>query len=122
MDRRGNFFRTVRGHYGNFIQMRHKNANSDVATAVRTSVVLVMAWAIVLLTGAYAGLAAITARSWVFLILSGAATGASWICYFKALSLGEVSKSPPSINRAPCSLCCLPSYSFPTSAVFGGSN
>ncbi len=69
-----------------------KNANSDVATAVRTSVVLVMAWAIVLLTGAYAGLAAITARSWVFLILSGAATGASWICYFKALSLGEVSK------------------------------
>ncbi len=69
-----------------------KNANSDVATAVRTSVVLVMAWAIVLLTGAYAELAAITARSWVFLILSGAATGASWICYFKALSLGEVSK------------------------------
>ena len=69
-----------------------KNTNPDVATAVRTSVVLVMAWAIVFLTGAQAGLPDIGAGSWVFLILSGLATGASWICYFKALSLGEVSK------------------------------
>lgn len=69
-----------------------KNANSDVATAVRTSVVLVLAWGIVFLTGAYRGIASVSARSWVFLILSGLATGASWICYFKALSLGEVSK------------------------------
>ena len=69
-----------------------KNTNSDVATAVRTSVVLVMAWLIVFITGAYAGVAAIGARSWIFLILSGLATGASWVCYFKALSLGEVSK------------------------------
>lgn len=69
-----------------------KNANSDVATAVRTSVVLVMAWGIALLTGACAQLPAVSARSWIFLILSGLATGASWICYFKALSLGEVSK------------------------------
>ncbi len=69
-----------------------KNCNSDVATAVRTSVVLVFAWIIVLITGAYAGIAEISAKSLVFLVLSGIATGASWVCYFKALSLGEVSK------------------------------
>ena len=92
MDRRGNFSALFAGITAILSKCGIKNANSDVATAVRTSVVLVMAWAIVLLTGAYAELAAITARSWVFLILSGAATGASWICYFKALSLGEVSK------------------------------
>ena len=69
-----------------------KSANSDVATAVRTSVVLVMAWGIALLTGACAQLPDVSARLWIFLILSGLATGASWVCYFKALSLGEVSK------------------------------
>lgn len=69
-----------------------KNTNSDVATAVRTSVVLIMAWLIVFITGAYTGITSISVRPWVFLILSGLATGASWICYFKALSLGEVSK------------------------------
>ncbi len=69
-----------------------KHANSDVATAVRTSVVLVLAWAIVFITGAYTTLSQISGRSWLFLILSGLATGASWICYFRALSLGEVSK------------------------------
>lgn len=69
-----------------------KNTDSDVATAVRTSVVLLFSWAIVLLTGAYRGVSAIGVKSWVFLILSGAATGASWLCYFKALSVGAVSK------------------------------
>ncbi len=69
-----------------------KQANSDVATAVRTSVVLVFAWIIVFATGAYGTIEKISVKSWVFLILSGIATGASWICYFKALSLGEVSK------------------------------
>lgn len=69
-----------------------KNANSDVATAIRTSVVLVFAWVIVFATGAYKTLAEISVKSWIFLILSGLATGASWICYSKALSLGEVSK------------------------------
>lgn len=69
-----------------------KNTDTDVATAVRTSVVSVFAWMIVFATGAYTALADISAKSWIFLILSGAATGASWICYFKALSLGEVSK------------------------------
>lgn len=69
-----------------------KNVNSDVATAIRTSVVLVFAWAIVFATGAYETLSEIDPRSLIFLVLSGIATGASWICYFKALSLGEVSK------------------------------
>ena len=69
-----------------------KNTNSDVATAVRTSVVLVFAWLIVFITGAHVELPSVGLRSWIFLILSGLATGASWICYFKALSLGEVSK------------------------------
>ncbi len=69
-----------------------KQANSDVATAVRTSVVLVFAWIIVFATGAYNTIAQISVKSWIFLILSGIATGASWICFFKALSLGEVSK------------------------------
>lgn len=69
-----------------------KNANSDVATAVRTTVVLVMAWGVAFIAGAVPSIGAISARSWIFLILSGLATGASWLCYFKALSLGEVSK------------------------------
>lgn len=69
-----------------------KNVNSDVATAIRTSVVLVFAWAIVFVTGAYETLSEIDPRSLIFLVLSGIATEASWICYFKALSLGEVSK------------------------------
>lgn len=69
-----------------------KNTNSNVATAVRTSVVLVFAWAIVFITGAYKGIGQIELKSLIFLILSGLATGASWICYFKALSIGEVSK------------------------------
>lgn len=69
-----------------------KNINSNVATAIRTSVVLVLAWAIILITGAYKTLSEISVKSWIFLILSGLATGVSWICYFKALSVGEVSK------------------------------
>lgn len=69
-----------------------KNVNSNVATAVRTSVVLLFAWLIVFITGAYRTLGSIGAKSWIFLILSGLATGASWLCYFRALSLGEVSK------------------------------
>lgn len=69
-----------------------KNVNSDVATALRTSVVLVLAWIIVLATGVYKDIATIDTKSLIFLVLSGLATGASWICYFKALSIGEVSK------------------------------
>ena len=69
-----------------------KNVNSDVATALRTSVVLIFAWIIVFATGVYKDIVAIDTKSLIFLVLSGLATGASWICYFKALSIGEVSK------------------------------
>lgn len=68
-----------------------KNANSDVATAVRTSVVLVFAWVIVFATGAHETLSDISVKSWIFLVLSGVATGASWICYYYAIQNGQVS-------------------------------
>lgn len=69
--------------------------NSNLATAIRTGIVLLMSWAIVFLTDAQTGLADITKRSWLFLILSGLATGASWLCYYKALQIGEASKVVP---------------------------
>ncbi|WP_033166069.1 EamA family transporter [Clostridium sp. KNHs205] len=72
-----------------------KNVNSNVGTAVRTIVVLIMAWLIVFLTGKYKEIPDITQKSWIFLILSGIATGLSWLCYFKALQIGEASKVVP---------------------------
>lgn len=69
--------------------------NSNLATAIRTAVVLVMAWGMVFLTDAQNGISAISRRSWLFLILSGLATGASWLCYYRALQLGEASKVVP---------------------------
>ena len=69
--------------------------NSNLATAVRTAVVLIMAWGMVFLTDAQGGLAAISRKSWLFLILSGLATGASWLCYYRALQIGEASKVVP---------------------------
>ena len=69
--------------------------NSNLATAIRTIVVLVMAWGMVFLSDAQGGLAGISRKSWVFLILSGLATGASWLCYYKALQIGEASKVVP---------------------------
>ena len=69
--------------------------NSNLATAIRTVVVLVMSWGMVFLTNAQGGIPEISRRSWVFLILSGLATGASWLCYYKALQLGEASKVVP---------------------------
>lgn len=69
-----------------------KNTNSNVATAIRTTIVLIFAWIIVFITGAERTIFSISWKSWLFLILSGLATGTSWICYFKALSLGEVSR------------------------------
>jgi len=72
-----------------------EGVNSNLATAIRTAVVLVMAWGIVFLTGAQSGVADISKRSWLFLTLSGLATGASWLCYYRALQLGEVSKVVP---------------------------
>ena len=69
--------------------------NSNLATAIRTVVVLVMSWGMVFLTNAQGGITEISRRSWVFLVLSGLATGASWLCYYKALQLGEASKVGP---------------------------
>ena len=69
--------------------------NSNLATAIRTLVVLVMAWGMVFLTDSQGGIGEISKKSWLFLILSGLATGASWLCYFKALQLGEVNKVVP---------------------------
>lgn len=69
--------------------------NSNLATAIRTCVVLLISWGIVFLTNAQAGLGEISKRSWLFLILSGIATGASWLCYYKALQLADASKVVP---------------------------
>lgn len=72
-----------------------ENVNSNLATAIRTAVVLVMAWGMVFITNAQSGIGDISKRSWWFLILSGLATGASWLCYYKALQIGEASKVVP---------------------------
>ena len=69
--------------------------NANLATAIRTVVVVIMAWGMVFLTNAQGGIFDISKKSWVFLILSGLATGASWLCYYKALQMGEVSKVVP---------------------------
>lgn len=72
-----------------------EGVDSNLATAIRTTVVLAMAWGMVFLTSAQGGITAIGRKSWVFLILSGMATGASWLCYYRALQVGEVSKVVP---------------------------
>ena len=72
-----------------------EGVNSNLATAIRTCVVLVLAWGMVFLTDAQGGIAGISRRSWLFLILSGLATGLSWLCYYKALQLGEASRVVP---------------------------
>lgn len=69
--------------------------NSNLATAIRTVVVMAMAWGMVFLTNAQSGITEISRKSWVFLILSGLATGASWLCYYKALQVGDASKVVP---------------------------
>ena len=69
--------------------------NSNLATAIRTVVVVLMAWGMVFLTGAQSGIGEISKKSWLFLVLSGLATGASWLCYYRALQTGEASKVVP---------------------------
>ena len=69
--------------------------NSTLATAIRTFVVLAMSWGMVFITGTQSGILSISRRSWLFLILSGLATGASWLCYYKALQVGQASKVVP---------------------------
>ena len=72
-----------------------EGVNSNLATAIRTIVVVIMAWGMVFLTHAQNGLAEISKKSWIFLILSGLASGASWLCYYKALQMGDASKVVP---------------------------
>ena len=72
-----------------------EGVNSNLATAIRTVVVVGMSWAMVFITHTQDGITSISTKSWVFLILSGLATGASWLCYFKAIQMGEVSKVVP---------------------------
>ena len=72
-----------------------EGVNSNLATAIRTMVVVIMAWGMVFLTGTQNGIMDISKKSWIFLILSGLATGASWLCYYKALQIGEASKVVP---------------------------
>ena len=69
--------------------------NSNIATAIRTVVVVIMAWGMVFLTHAQSGMSQISRKSWIFLILSGLATGASWLCYYRALQMGDASKVVP---------------------------
>lgn len=72
-----------------------EGVNSNLATAIRTVVVLIMAWGMVFITHAQSGISSINSKSWLFLVLSGLATGASWLCYYKALQIGEASKVVP---------------------------
>ncbi len=72
-----------------------EGVNSNLATAIRTVVVVIMAWGMVFVTHTQAGVAHISRKSWIFLILSGLATGASWLCYYRALQMGEASKVVP---------------------------
>ncbi len=72
-----------------------EGVNSNLATAIRTGVVLIMAWGMVFVTNAQGGILQIGRKSWLFLILSGLATGASWLCYYKALQIGDASKVVP---------------------------
>ena len=72
-----------------------ENVNSNLATAIRTMVVVLMAWGMVFLTNSSSGINEISKKSWIFLILSGLATGISWLCYYRALQLGQASKVVP---------------------------
>lgn len=72
-----------------------EGVNSNLATAIRTVVVILMAWGMVFLTNTQSGIADISKKSWLFLILSGLATGASWLCYYKALQMGDASRVVP---------------------------
>lgn len=78
-----------------FAKVGIDGVNSHLATAIRTFVALIMAWGMVFITGAQNGISGIGRKSWIFLILSGICTGASWLCYYKALQTGEVSKIVP---------------------------
>ena len=78
-----------------FAKIGIENVDSNLATAIRTIVVVILAWGIVFATGKHTGIADITTKSWIFLVLSGLMTGLSWMCYYHALQIGESSKVVP---------------------------
>lgn len=78
-----------------FAKVGIKGVDTDLATAIRTVVIIIIAWAFVFIKGANTSIGTLTKQNWIFLILSGCATGLSWICYFKALQLGKVSQVAP---------------------------
>ena len=88
-----------------------ENVNSNLATAIRTVVVLVMSWLMVFITDAQGSISEISKKSWLFLILSGLATGASWLCYYKALQTGDVSKVVP-IDKMSVVLTLIMAFAF----------
>ena len=88
-----------------------EGVDSNLATAVRTIVVVIMAWAMVFITNTQSGLSQISRKSWIFLILSGIATGASWLCYYKAIQLGDVSKVVP-IDKLSVVVTLIPAFVF----------
>ncbi len=94
-----------------FAKMGIKNMDSDLATAIRTVIILMLAWGIVLFKGNAGSLSGLSKQNWIFLILSGFATGASWIFYFKALQLGEVSQVAP-VDKLSVALAILLSVIF----------
>lgn len=85
--------------------------NSNLATAIRTVVVVAMSWGMVFLTNAQSGLSSINRKSWIFLILSGLATGASWLCYYKALQVGDASKVVP-VDKLSVIITIVPAFVF----------
>ena len=86
-----------------------KGVDSNLATAIRTTVIIVLSWGIVFLTGAQTGVRALTRHNWTFLILSGLATGFSWLFYYKAIALGDVSRVAP-IDKSSIALTLILSY------------
>ena len=88
-----------------------EGVNSNLATAIRTMVVVAMAWGMVFLTNTQGGLREISQKSWIFLILSGLATGASWLCYYRALQIGEASKVVP-VDKLSVVITLIPAFVF----------
>jgi len=88
-----------------------KKTDSNVATAIRTIVVLAFSWAMVFIVGSYSSLSSVNVRTWIFLILSGLATGASWLCYFRALQIGDINKVVP-IDKSSTILTILLAFIF----------
>ncbi len=88
-----------------------ENVPSNLATAVRTMVVVIMAWVMVFITHQQGGMKEISGKSWLFLILSGLATGASWLCYYKALQIGDASKVVP-IDKLSVVITLIPAFVF----------